>query len=54
MNHLLDSFFVILAQINDTRVRFPKLVATGSIEEAASTAEDCTMDRPGAVVACDR
>lgn len=34
VDHVLDGFFILLAQVNQTGLSFAKLVATGSVEES--------------------
>ena len=53
-NHLFDSFLVILAEINDPTVRLGERITASTIEEAAPGADNCSVDRPLTVVACDR
>lgn len=51
MNHLVNSIFAVLAQINDTGICFAKLVAASAVEEAAPRAYDGSMDSPPPVIA---
>lgn len=36
VDHVLDGFFVLLAQVDQTGLSFAKLVAAGAIEESRS------------------
>jgi len=51
--HLIHRFFVIFAEINGPTGGLTELSATGAIEKATSGANDCSMDRPLTMVACD-
>ena len=53
MDHLIDSFFVVLAQIDASGLSFPEGVAAGAVEETAPRAHDGSVDSPLPVVACD-
>lgn len=44
VDHVLDSFLIFLAQVNQTSLSFAKLVATGSIEESRPRAKDGSVN----------
>ena len=53
MDHLLHSFHIVLAEVNDTGVGLAELIAASAVEEAAPRAKDGLVNRPLTVVASD-
>ena len=53
MDHMLDGFFVIVAQVDDASVSLAKTIAACTVEEAAAGAQNDFVDEPLAVVAGD-
>lgn len=51
MNHLSNSFLVIFAEIDNASICFAKLAAASAVEEAASGAQDCSVNGPLLVIA---
>ena len=53
MDHMLDGFLVIVAQVDDASVSLAKTVAACTVEKAAAGAQNDFVDEPLAVVAGD-
>lgn len=53
MDHVLNSFLVILAQINDACFGFSELIAAGTVEETRSGAKNSPVDVPFPCLADD-
>lgn len=51
MDHLLDSFFIVFAQIDNSGEGFRELSATGTVEESAPRTDNCSVDEPFSVIA---
>lgn len=53
MDHMLDGFLVIVAQVDDASVSLAETIAACTVEEAAAGAQNDLVDEPLAVVAGD-
>jgi hypothetical protein len=53
VNHMLDGFFVIVAQVDDASVSLAELIAACTVEESAAGAQNDLVNEPLAFVAGD-
>lgn len=54
MYHLIDSLLIVLAKIDHATDSLRESIAASTVEEAASRADDCSVNSPLSVVTNDR